>query len=280
MRVANCKAVCREIEEADPGQRLSTSVTEHLRGCPQCQTFYDERSKLRQLIAGLETVAAPPDFDFRVRSRLANEKASAHAGFSFSNFSFGFPSIALATLVLMIGGVFALRAWNASTNSATALQTETPDVIPANIKSEQSPLAGKSDLTKSELTSDLTSPDNKSTPGETRDEGNETLRTVQGVGKRRSLKSTMASVKSNRRMATKEFSSTSAPVVKQEEAVASLETFPIFQIEASSQPLRLSLDYETGVSRTISVPTLSFGSERTLTGGGSSMVKTSAKGAW
>ncbi len=276
MRVANCKTVCREIEEADPGQRLSTSVTEHLGGCPQCQTFYDERSKLRQLVASLEAVAAPPDFDFRVRSRLANEKASAHAGFFFRNFSFGFPSIALATLVLMIGGVLALRAWNAPTNSATVLQTETRDVNPPNIKSEQSPLAGKSELTKSELTL----PDKKSTADATRDEGNETLRPVQGVAKRSSLKSTVASVRSSRRLATKEFSSTSAPVVKQEEAVASLETFPIFPIEASSQPLRLSLDYATGVSRTISVPTLSFGSERALTGGGSSMVKTSAKRAW
>lgn len=276
MRVANCKTVGREIEEADPGQPLSTSVTEHLGGCPQCQGFYDERSKLRQLVASLETVAAPPDFDFRVRSRLANEKASAHAGFFFRNFSFGFPSIALATLVLMIGGVFALRAWNAPTNSATALQTETRDVNPPNIvKSEQSPLAG-SELTKSELTL----PDNKSTADATRDEGNEALRVVQGVAKRSSLKSTVASARSSRRLAIKEFSSTSAPVVKQEEAVASLETFPIFPIEASSQPLRLSLDYFGGISRTISVPALSFGSERVLAGGGLSLVKNSPKGAW
>ncbi|HYN26405.1 MAG TPA: hypothetical protein VES69_15395 [Pyrinomonadaceae bacterium] len=276
MRVANCKTVCCEIEEADSGQRLSASVTEHLGSCPQCQTFHDERSKLRQLVASLETVATPPDFDFRVRSRLANEKASAHAGFFFRNFSFGFPSIALATLVLMIGGVLALRAWNAPTNSATVLQTETRDVNPPNIKSEQSPLAGKSELTKSELTL----PDKKSTADATRDEGNETLRPVQGVAKRSSLKSTVASVRSSRRMATKDFSSTSAPVVKREEAVASLESSPIFPIETSSQPLRLSLDYSGGISRTISVPALSFGSERVLAGGGLSLVKNSPKGAW
>jgi len=277
MRVAICKTVCREIEEAESGQRLSTSVTEHLGGCPECQSFYDERIKLRQLVASLEAVAAPPDFDFRVRSRLANEKASAHAGFFFRNFSFGFPSIALATLVLMIGGVFALRAWNSPTNSATPLQTETRDVNPPNIvKSEPGPPAGKSELTKSELTA----PDNKRTAAATKDEGNETLRPVQGVAKRSFLKSTVASVRSSRRLATKEFSSTSAPVVKQEEAVASLETFPIFQIEASSQPLRLSLDYSGGISRTISVPALSFGSERVLAGGGLSLVKNSPKGAW
>ncbi|MBA2524559.1 MAG: hypothetical protein H0V18_02075 [Pyrinomonadaceae bacterium] len=277
MRVSNCKTVCREIEEADHGQRLSMSVTQHLGGCPQCQTFHDERIKLRQLVASLETVAAPPDFDFRVRSQLANEKASAHAGFFFSNFSFGVPSIVLATLLLMIGGVFALRAWNAPTSRATALQTETRDVNPPNIvKSEQSPLAGKSEPTKLELTL----PDNKSTAAANRDEGSETLRPKQLVAKRRSLKSTVAAVRSARRVATKEFSSTPAPVVKKEEAVASLESSPIFLIEASSQPLRLSLDYSGGVSRTISVPVLSFGSERVLAGDGLSLVKHSPKGAW
>jgi len=276
MKVFNCKTVCREIEEADRGQLLSTSVTEHLAGCPKCQTFHDERIKLRQLVASLETVAAPPDFDFRVRSQLANEKAGAHAGFFFSNFSFGVPSIALATLVLMIGGVFALRAWNAPTSGPTALQTETRDVNPPNIvKTEQSPLAGKSELTKSELPL----PDNKNTATATRDEGSETLRPVKRVAKRSSLNNTFAAVRSSKRVTTKEFSSTPAPVVKQEEAVASLES-PIFLIEASSQPLRLSLDYSGGVSRTISVPALSFGSEKVLTGDGLSLVRNSPKGAW
>jgi hypothetical protein len=272
MRVANCKTICREIEEADHGQRLSTSVTEHLAGCPRCQTFYDERSKLRQLVASLETVAAPPDFDFRVRSLLANEKAGANTGFFFSNFSIGFPSVALATLVLMIGGFFALRAWNAPTNSPTAVQTQTRDASPPNIaKSEPSPLASKSELTAAE---------NKSTADATKDEGSERLRTLQTPAKRNALKNAIVAVRSSRRLATKEFSSTPAPVVKQEEAVASVETFPIFPIEASSQPLRLSLDYSGGVSRTISVPALSFGSERVLAGDGLSLVKNSPKGAW
>lgn len=272
MRIANCKYVCREIEEADQGQRLSTSVTEHLAGCPQCQSFHDERSKLRQLVASLETVAVPPDFDLRVRSRLANEKAGAHAGFFFSNLSFGFPSVALATLVLIIGGVFALRAWNASTNSATEFQTETRDVNPPNMaKSEQGEVAVKPELTL---------PDNKSTDAAIKDEGSKTRRPVQRVAKRRSLNTTIVAARSRKHMATKDFSSTPAPVVKQEEAVASLETFPIILIEASAQPLRLSLDYSGGVSRTISVPALSFGSERVLVGDGLSLVKNSPKGAW
>lgn len=276
MRTAICKYVCREIEEADYSQRLSTSVVEHLAGCPECRSFHDERTRLRQLVASLETVAAPPDFDLRVRSRLSNEKAGAHAGFFFSNLAFGFPSVALATLVLIIGGFFALRAWDTPTDKATALQTETHDVnSPVAPKVEESPLAGQSDLPRS----GLTLPDSKSTADRTKVGGNETLPRVQPVARKRSLNSTIASVRS-KRVATKEFSSTPAPVVKQEEAVASLETFPIFLIETSSQPLKLSLDYSGGVSRTISVPALSFGSERVLVGDGLSLVKNSPKGAW
>ncbi len=269
MRVTNCKTVCREIEEADHGQNLTASAMEHLGSCGQCQRFYDERRKLRQLVASLETVAAPPDFDLRVRSRLANERVGARAGFLFTNFTFGFPSIALATLVLMIGGVFAFRVWNAPTANMIAVQTETPEAS-APPQREQPP------STESAVSSN---PDNRVLATAKVDAG-EAIRRDRQLKKRSPLRSAVASLRNGRRLATRDFSTTAAPVVKKEEAVASLETFPIFSIEASSQPLRLSLDYSSGVSRTISVPTLSFGSERALTGGSSSLVKNWPKGAW
>jgi hypothetical protein len=68
-------------------------------------------------------------------------------------------------------------------------------------------------------------------------------------------------------------------VVRQDDVIASVETSPVFAVETSSEPLKVSLDYETGVSRTISLPTLSFGSQRTLAGS-KSAVKTSTKGVW
>jgi hypothetical protein len=174
-------------------------------------------------------------------------------------------------LVLMVGGVFALRAWNASSNSSAAVQNESIQGNTNNVKGEQSALAGKSEPTL---------PDKKGTAAAIKVERSEPVPTLQRVAKRKSLNSTVAAVRTSKHVATKEFSSTPAPVVKQEEAVASLERFPIFLIEASSQPLRLSLDYSSGVSRTISVPALSFGSERVLVGDGLSLVKSSPKGAW
>jgi hypothetical protein len=265
MRVENCKTVCREIEEADYVVSLAASVMEHLAGCGQCQRFYDERRNLRQLLGSLETVEAPSDFDLRVRSRLANERSAPRAGFLFSNFTFGFPSVALATLALVIGGVFAFRVWNTSTPNIVAVQTETPEASEPSRATKQ-PQSTESGRSTDQRVSDTAKKDST----EIRDRQRK---------KRSPLGSAIASSRNGRRLATREFSSTTAPVVKREEAVASLES-PIFPIEISSQPLRLSLDYSGGVSRTISVPSLSFGSERVLSGDGLSLVKTSPKGAW
>jgi hypothetical protein len=94
----------------------------------------------------------------------------------------------------------------------------------------------------------------------------------------KSFRTTVASQQASGRVATQEFSSSGASVVRQNDAVASLETSPVFAVETSAEPLKVSLDYETGVSRTIFLPTLSFGSQRTLAG--NPEVKTPTKGIW
>ncbi|MCM3872480.1 MAG: hypothetical protein ND895_17485 [Pyrinomonadaceae bacterium] len=265
MSVTTCKTVCREIEEADYGENLTASVMAHLRGCGQCQRFYDERLKLRQLVGSLETVAAPSDFDLRVRSRIASERVGARTGFWFSNFTLGIPSVALASLVLVVGLVFALKVWNAPTTNKVAVQGETPKAGVSGPVVKSTDPGVKSDAV------------NKALAPKTND-NSAVIQRDRPPRKRSPLNSAVAFSKNDRRLATREFSSTPALLIKKEDAVASAESSPIFQIETSSQPLRLSLDYSGGISRTISVPALSFGSERVLSG--SSIVKTSSKGAW
>jgi hypothetical protein len=269
MSVANCKTICREIEEADHGQNLTASVMEHLRGCGRCETFYDERLKLRQLVASLETVAAPADFGLRVRSRIAGERVGARPGFWLNNFTFGIPAVALAGLVLAVGLVFALKVWKAPT--AKTFSVQSPKA------SEPSPEVMKNPPTESPSVTG----DRESTAR------NDHTRAIEGVrrpNKRNLSRSVVASLKGGGRLTSKEFGTTPATVIKtvikKEETVASVESFPIFSIETSSQPLRLSLDYSGGVSRTISVPALSFGSETVLTGDNSPLVRNSTRGAW
>jgi hypothetical protein len=269
MRVANCKIFCREIEEADQGQSLTSSALKHLSACGQCQRFYDERMKLRQLVASLGTVAAPADFELKVRSRLSNDGVGARSGVFFRSFAFGFPSLAVATLLLVVGGLVGLRLWNA------------PDPNEVRVH-KGSPEAGGTGLERIPASSSETSITRVAEP-----RGLDIAKASAGKGvqrhsqvKKRSLsRSAFAAVRNRRSLATREFSSTGAPLVKSEEAVASLGS-PIFMIETSSQPLRLSLDYSGGVSRTISVPALSFGSEGVITGGSSSVGKNWPKGAW
>jgi hypothetical protein len=269
MRVANCKIVCREIEEADQGQSLTASVMEHLRACGQCRRFYDERRKLRQLVASLETVSAPPDFDLRVRSRLRNDGVGARSGFFFGSFGFGFPSLALATLLLVVGAIVGFRFWNAPTPNAVTMQTASPETSAPDLLREPASSAEPA-VTPTSDPRMLNTANGRT---------GEAVRSHRQLKKRRLSRSTVASVRNRGSLATREFSSTGAPLVKSEEAVASLES-PIFMIETSSQPLRLSLDYTGGVSRTISVPALSFGSEGVISGGSSSLGKNSPKGAW
>jgi hypothetical protein len=269
MRVANCKTVCREIDESSEGQDLSRSSREHFQGCQRCQAFYEGRRELRLMLANLETVEAPPDFDFRVRSRLANQKARPHAGFFSGSRSFGLPVAVLATLVLVLGAGFAFRTLMRTTTGTTAVGINAPtenlsEVLPAK------PGKGEERQDTQKNNGEVAN----TAENETREPVRERKRSI------RPLRNTVASQPPSSPLAIKEFSSMAASVVKQDEAIASLETSPIFALEASSEPLKVSLDYDTGVSRTISLPALSFGSQPALTGRASSLVKTSAKGVW
>ncbi len=71
----NCRACRIEIEDAGLGQPLSERARAHAEACSPCRAFQEERLALRQLVGALETVTAPPDFDFRLRARLASVKS-------------------------------------------------------------------------------------------------------------------------------------------------------------------------------------------------------------
>ncbi len=251
MRRANCKTVCQEIDEADAGQRLRTDAMTHIRGCAECKSFYDDRLKLRQLVAGMEAVEAPNDFDFRLRARLASEKNGARSSFMFGGVSFGLPAISFALVVLVIGAIFALRfpsEQNTSASKSPAVEQTRPS----------------SDTPTRTVATDNSQP--------VRDEE------VAVAPKVKKNALTVASMPRKNQSGIREFSATPATVVKRD-ALAILEPSAIFSVEASSQPLRVSLDDATGASRTISVPAFSFGSQRVV-GDGNFTVRTSTKGVW
>ena len=266
MKVLNCAASRSEIEESNIGQQLSAAASAHLQDCAKCRDFYESRLKLRQMVANLGTVEAPADFDFRVRARIAGERAGTSSGFSVGNWALGFPSIALATLLLIVGAGFALRVWYSPADNPGIVLTAAPPMNePVTSGNENS-----SDQTK------VVTANEKGKP--------ELLAGDMGSGVRENTTQRIPAAKSiafvrKSRVATRELSSAPAPVIKQVDAIA-LDASPVFPVETSAQPLNVSLDYAKRGSRTISVPALSFGSEGVLTGEGSSMVRTSTKGVW
>jgi hypothetical protein len=260
MKAVNCESVCRQIEEADLGSQPDSAVQEHLRRCNTCQRFYEERVKLRHMVASLETVTAPADFDFKLRARLRNEQPG-HARFAVGGLTFGFRSITLAVLVLVLGAAFLLRGLRTQTQNPT------------------DNLAGSSPVNVTSPTEQETLANNPRTVALA---GNAAtgVKDKNPVGPQRTQKTTRRPRQTAARMdrtTSKDFSSLPAPVVKREDSVANAAVFPI---DASYDSLKLSLDDSSGVSRTISLPRVSFGFQRVLAGEPSSMLKTSTKGIW
>src|SRR5689334_6869178 len=98
-----CRDVRREIDQSELCQSLSADAAAHVAGCAACGQFRDERARLRELVGALQPVTAPPDFDMRLRARLARERDLPKQPFIF-RFVMSTPVIATAAVLVMIAG--------------------------------------------------------------------------------------------------------------------------------------------------------------------------------
>lgn len=239
MRKNNCEVIRRELDELMLDEAASAAVSEHLNNCADCREFQRTQTKLRQMVGSLGTVAAPADFEFRLRARLAND-ANGTLPFGFASWSFTRRGLAMASvLVLFAAGVAVV--WNmknqpttsnvAEQNPPAAVPRESPRQIQTPVLPQQTPQEFRAAVPES-------------SPQRIQNE-----RPVQ-AGQR--VKRPLSSV---------DFSSTRA------EVIGATDTAVVFPIDASLQPMRVSLDDGRGNARTISVPTISFGSQRTFASG-------------
>jgi hypothetical protein len=246
MKEIGCKTVSKEIDELESGQLPGAKAQAHLQDCGSCASFYDDRQKLREMISGLETVEAPGDFDFRLRARLANLRAEPVS--AFSSFGFGLPAVALAVLAILVGVGIYMRATSDALIEQPLTQSE-----PSKIATPASAQPDKpADSNSAEL---AVSREVESVPG------SETAAPA---------KHFVRSRKGNR--------NSNSNAVRRDDFLAKSETSAMFPLEAA-EPLRVSVDYATGGSRTISLPTVTFGSQQVVASG-ASMVKTSARTVW
>ena len=153
----NCQTCRAEIEELEAGAPLSERAGAHVRVCPECWAFHDERQALRRLVGSLGPIGAPPDFDFRLRARLAAAKAGESQRAPWLSFLSSVPAIGLAAaFALAVAGFVIYKQMRPSqpANQTVAQQAEqgtavedatqpgeaTPAVTPETVKHENPPV--------------------------------------------------------------------------------------------------------------------------------------------
>lgn len=232
MRKNNCEVIRRELDELMLDETCSASALEHLRECSACTEFQQKQTRLRQIVGGLGTVAAPPDFDFRLRARLANESNSA----AFHYWPVTRRIFAVATVLIVFAtGIFLVR--NVMNRREVVATNDAPVVQPS-----PDSVAGFTPRVEPKEFSAAV-PENR--PQRMKNE-----------------RPSQAPVRIKRPAVAVDFSSERADVING--SVAASTAFPI---DASLQSLKVSLDDGRGNARTISVPTITFGSQRVLQSG-------------
>jgi hypothetical protein len=257
----DCKACRREIDCAAGGKDVSAvEALEHLASCPGCRAFSAERHALRELVASVEPVAAPNDFDWRLRARLAAEKSAGPGRHLRQSLAPGLPAIAFAALfVVFIAAAVYLK------QARTERPTRTPAVATTNAPASNAPVARDKDSDESlradegrkhlaATTNALKSP----TAGRERGGPGIQVKSSRPVGEATPM---AVAATSNQTVRSNDFSSSVAPVVM-------LFSVPV---RTPTQPVKVLLDEGSGTLRTVALQPVTFGSQEILrrsSGGG------------
>ena len=230
MRNNNCETIRQELDELMLGETSTARVVEHLRDCAACREFNEKQMRLRQIVGSLGTVSAPPDFDFRLRARLANDAGSA----AFHFWPLARRGLAFAAVLLMfvVGAMLVRSVFNRPQENKQVATSDQPN-NPAPVQ----PVAPTQEPTFS-LPMPASSPERH--PQVVRNERPSRIK---------------------RPLVAEDFSSQRAEVISGREPAGTFEVMPL---DSSLQSFKVSLDDGRGNARTISVPSISFGSQRML----------------
>lgn len=249
MNRIDCSNVRREIEEAASGEILASPARDHLRNCGACATFDKEQRQLKEMVASLGGIEAPADFDFKLRARLAASGSSRRG--TFSGNGFGMRSIAFASLVLLFGlVVVVMNMRSRGVDSAPVAQAPAPATSDQAAQIKQ---VEKNRQTKETPGVVATAAPKDAVPPVVQDSG----RAASSIKRSTSAPQFVAR---NGRVKATDLSATAAPVFRPETEMGS----SVFPLGTSYQSLKVSVDDGRGSSRTISLPTVSFGSSRVL----------------
>jgi len=102
-----CSQTKRLIDEADRPDALSFEASNHVAACVSCESFADERARLRSLLASGTRVSVPMNFDAVLKAKLEESKRRFAFGWLSSA---GYLRLGAATAALIIMVVAAQQA--------------------------------------------------------------------------------------------------------------------------------------------------------------------------
>jgi hypothetical protein len=235
MNGKECRATRQEIDESELNQRLSDQALSHLAVCAACGDFRADRASLRELIGSLEPVAAPGDFEMRLRARIANDQGRSRQPFIF-RFVTSTPALVTAALVVMLATSFVWLAQR-NRNQAPTLAAAPP----ATLLKETPPTTLQPTLASTGTPANLASSDSR--PGQQNRDGS--------ASRERNNKSALTGATST------DYVVSPAKSFKQLEQKAGEVS-----LSAPLRPMVVSMQDDRGATRKISLPPVSFGAQR------------------
>ena len=254
--------------------RPSEEALAHLEACPLCQTFRDEHLSVRRLVGSLERVSAPPDFEFRLRARLAAER-SAHNHRRFWN-SLAPSTQALALVaslaLLIVASVLFRQIIFVPENDAEHTVTAQ---LPAEIKAQPQEAASTDEAIQ--VASSQNTTDNEGTiAAETHDS---LVRSDSRSGMLRGKKLDPQRDAFSARtvgpgIERSDFVVRPAPIITRDPLIP-------LEVRSSAQPAKVLFEDVRGETRTFSLEPVTFGAQELIEQKGASRVFTStARGIW
>ncbi len=113
-----CQQCQTEIETSARREALRPQTVEHLAACAACHAFRSEQQSLRGLLGELEPVAAPADFEFRLRARMAARQSASAGQLGWARFGPRFAGLALASCLVLAAA--ATLQWRTSQTEPAA----------------------------------------------------------------------------------------------------------------------------------------------------------------
>lgn len=270
MRSTNCRTFQSEIDEADLGQPFSERVMQHIKTCGECRAFSAERHKLRLLVGDLGTVEAPQDFDFRLRARLARYRTTDKGTVAPRNLSLGVRSVAVASVALII-----LAAALVVKNRVPERRESQPGLV---VKTPAPETGGPSHAPS------IVNKPNVATAGRSKAASNGARALVtqrRFTGRQpKGLQAVATSAPTKRGTAIRELSGSAAAVVKRETALVQSNGSILMPVDSPQAFLKLSLDDGRGSARIISLPAVSFGSQRLVPRNAPAVFTSGPKNVW